>query len=180
VHPAEWLPAITAERIGAAGDLATAATFVLALLIYASDRGGKRRAQAELVSAWFAYDAKREYFGDDDLWQLHVKNKSDRPVYGVLALPAQGVSEWADWTVLPPETEETIRVGSEIGDKLEGVTTGGGVIIDYTDASGRRWRRTADGRLHRWHRWLGRPSNPDLRRALRASRRGETAPEVEG
>ncbi|MBF5081393.1 hypothetical protein [Quadrisphaera sp. INWT6] len=166
---------INTDRIGAIGDGATALAFVLGFAVYLHDRLDKRRAQAEQVAAWLSLDEHGNGRARYRRWYSHVSNGSTQPVREVLYIAARGAVEAQYIDVLPPGAAEVTPVGEEIAGHLEGEYAGG-ITLDFTDAAGRRWRRTSRGKLRRWHRWDGQPSNNDVRRRLRASRRTVSEP----
>jgi hypothetical protein len=111
-----------------------------------------RRAQAELVSAW--YDRDIEEAGSLHAY-LTLSNRSDAPVYQAVATlvivrgagPVSGreVRDDASRSVLwniPPGRMRTVVSGGWAG--MSRVPAG---ELAFTDAAGHHWLRRADGRL---------------------------------
>jgi hypothetical protein len=138
------------ESIGTAGALLLGAVTLTGAL---RDR---RRQQARQVHAWID---KSE--GIDGA-VVHVRNSSTEPVYRVRMEATEGVADTIGYELLPAGAESTFSAAPDIaGDYYSAYSAP--LVLDFTDAEGRRWRRTPNGGLHllrqsRWQFW--RPADP--------------------
>lgn len=133
--------------------LGTVAAVIVSLVIgFLGWNGSKRaeaqlrtealRAQASKVAAWQSGD-DRSPAG----YALTVLNNSDLPIYKVLAPGLTrlnintGEDEVVEFGTMPPLDSRTASVGFEYGDITDSWE------LQFTDANGTQWRRTADGVL---------------------------------
>lgn len=124
---------------------AALAVSVITLWMHLTDR---RRADASVVDAYF----------DAEAGSVIVRNSGSRAVYDIrVQLISTG-------TVTPLQARRVHRIGPGTSQTfaLGAATIQGGhltgpplliVRAEFTDESGRRWRRTSDGRLRRARLW---------------------------
>jgi len=120
------------------------------------DRQDRRKAQAVKVAGWFTFRAAR---AEDDpgvvparvphnMYGAMIRNASDLPVYKVRVWFVQGgVSSFGSLGILPPSEDlrfvalpnsEEWRLSADLDEDPQ-------VELDFTDASGRHWRRAGSG-----------------------------------
>lgn len=138
---------------------ATAGAFVLAALVYLGQFRAGRRAQAEQVSAWLALEEKplsdRRLAGPATrlVAYLMIRNGSEQPIYAVRCWPLLKVAEPLTLSVLPPGHLHKEEAPPDMLSPVEVISSA--LVLDFTDAAGRRWRRTSQGRIYRpWWSWL--------------------------
>lgn len=175
---ATWATAVftLAATIGAA-IAARAAWRVLELERARDDRAelDRRRAQAEQVSGWL--DAKalpaRSALTVFDQVGVRVINSSMQPVFGVHALihlPDGQDVPCGSKAVLPPNETTSISIKSAQDRVLSYLDGDAGerlrsnwpqsledmpVVLEFTDAGGRWWRRNFDGQIDEMTVWYG-------------------------
>jgi hypothetical protein len=129
--------------VGAAG------AFLVASLVYLARLLDRRREQAALVSAWFAWPEQPTE--DHDIRNLHVRNGSSQPVYDVRVWPPEPVADALAWELLPPDSTDKIPAAASLASRYTSFALG--INLAFTDAAGRRWeRRAPDFRLKRIRR----------------------------
>ena len=122
----------------------TAGGFLLAGAAFLGSLYDRRRTQARQVAAWFERDS------DGSGVLLHAQNSSDEPVYRVRVEHARKLVDDLGWSVLPPGKVEKVPGARELVDQYDG-SFSAPIQLTFTDAAGRRWRRTYRGRLERVH-----------------------------
>jgi hypothetical protein len=145
----DWID-YTTLAIALAAAAGTVFAVWVSVIVAGRDRRERRKRQAEAISAW----PERSEPGapPQELATLVVKNGSSSSVYDVLmvyagawgSLPADkpiGRTKWL--TTVPPGLWEVSGPPYE-GEAMDYRT---GVLIEFTDASGACWRRTARGDL---------------------------------
>lgn len=133
--------------------LGTVAAVVVSLIVgFVGWRGSKRteaqlrkeglRAQASKVAAWQSGNDR-----SSQGYALTVLNNSDLPIYSVHAPrltvlnTSTGKDDLVEFGTMPPSDRRTVNVGFEHGDITHSWE------LQFTDANGTKWRRTADGVL---------------------------------
>ena len=145
----------------------TSASVMLAALSYRRSVLDKERDQASKVSAWSSApdEPKDKYYRTDGAGNvyivaplpvvLYIANRSEGPVYDVdLRIRSGGPWKLAE---LPPGVTATVTVPVEFHDRVQAA---GSIpsrtsipyeldkpVLAFTDALGRRWRRTEDRQL---------------------------------
>lgn len=133
--------------------LGTVAAVIVSLVVgFVGWRGSKRaeaqlrkeglRAQASKVAAWQSGNDRSA-----EGYALTVLNNSDLPIYGVHAPGLTimntntGKDELVAFGTMPPSAKRRASLGFEYGDITDSWE------LQFTDANGTKWRRTADGVL---------------------------------
>lgn len=127
------------------GAIGTTLAFLVAFAVFWLSLAERRRHQASQVAAWFAR-------GDAQAI-LHVANSSDVPVYNVRVDPKLlgQSSDPIRYPVLGPRASETdLTIPMPGSRQVSNLFFG--VEIFFLDSAGRRWSRTAEGKLRRKYR----------------------------
>ncbi|WP_157432594.1 hypothetical protein [Aeromicrobium sp. Root472D3] len=117
-------------------------------------RDSDERAQASLVAAWIGTNPAQAGSGRAKQQFVIIRNASEVPVNDVTCWieAEQGIVSVADRPVVPPSeigvfSAITMAV-HEVAGKSDRRASDLPVGIEFTDASGTRWRRNPDGRLY--------------------------------
>jgi hypothetical protein len=165
-----WLMAVTTLLALAAAVFAGMVAYALLSIEDERDLKGRRdqaEEQARKVAAWydtweapplFGPDAPRPALEPEVVQGARISNASDLPVYHVRVSFCVPVDPWQDWregvrytppkvrTVLPPGNE-TQELPDDVREQHQQSTAEWQVVIEFTDAAGKVWRRDAQGRL---------------------------------
>lgn len=166
----DWLDYVTlaVSLLAAAGTLIAVWVSVAVARNAARDR---RREQSARVTAWPGQMDDRLPFTDGTSYPtIVVRNGSGATIHNVL------IGYAGAWGHLPPDQPHGIPVwktmippgdwylsGPEYTGEAMDVRTG--LLIEFTDANGRRWKRAADGALSESNgkllQWMQGQSKPD-------------------
>lgn len=123
----------------------------------------KRRGQADLVTAWFAWAPVTGAINPGSDWGATVRNASGAPIFDVRInfdwiYDQPGGREWigitygslpGPVTIIPPDTTRHFPIPADVRqqdprcyDEVYAVS------ITFTDAAGNRWKRNARGALN--------------------------------
>lgn len=122
----------------------------------------KRRGQADLVTAWFAWAPVTGAINPGSDWGATVRNASGAPVFDVRIsfdwiYDQPGGREWVGITygslpgpvtIIPPDTTRHFPIPAEVRQQDPRCDNEVyAVSITFTDAAGNRWKRNARGAL---------------------------------
>ena len=148
---------ITTHPVTALEAFATTGALLVTAFVWRGSLKDKRRAQAELVHAWFGpcpSDAGHFHsLADHDPISLHVRNGSDAPVYSIAVVNERLISEAWSTEVLPPQTMRAECSAREFLGLLDRYGAAD-LRIWFTDSAGRAWTRGGKGGTLRRQRLL--------------------------
>jgi hypothetical protein len=134
------------------GGLATGLAFLATTIVITATFRDRVRDQARLVSAWIHSIA---FVGGDTPYrqvQIRFRNGSVEPVYRLRLIEVKDgskVAETVGQATVPPMGPGESQDGGPF--RAPDDDSPLGVVVEFTDARGRHWRRKEDGRLRR--RW---------------------------
>lgn len=136
---AAWVAVILAKREGQRAERAEAERDAL--------RREQAREQAAKVVAWMEPPLRNLTTVSTRGWRVVARNVSDEPVFAVEAevVHADGYEHviLEEWDVLPPRGDVERFFRQDVKARSERPY----VVLTFTDAAGRRWRRGERGRL---------------------------------
>lgn len=159
------------NEIGANADavaaIASSLTLGGGLVVFGRNWWESRRGQASHVSAWFEAAAP---VGDELGAVLHIRNRSDQPIYDVRVWGLRIVAESKHLGVLQPsDHHQEPCVGAFIEAFDE---TSVNLVLYFVDARGRKWIRSGhNARLRRRWRPMGMAGPREYQRIVKAHTR---------
>jgi hypothetical protein len=135
------------------GGLVTAVSALIAVMSYRRKLSDEKQEQAARVAAWV--DESNEGF--QRVRRLHLVNRGDDAIYGVVITTAEGevrklaklLAKESAVAVLTTEEGISVRINeSDSKSRYEEVFSTSWPTIGFVDAMGRVWNRDSRGRLH--------------------------------